>query len=178
LFGKYKYYLQEKEKITIEENKWRFPLDPEIKDLPTDIHKIILERIHELSDETLITLQAASIIGKKFSFQMLLKMTQKKVNDLLDDLIDCREVSLIEESGNDYSFIHDKVREILENEVKEKYPSFWKKLHLKAGEFLEEKYSSNPDEVLDELANHFYFAEQQDKAIKYNELAGNRAKKN
>ena len=172
------YYLQEKGKITIEDNKWKFPLDPEIKDLPSDMHKIILERIHELSSETLITLQTASIIGKKFSYEMLLNMTQKNDNELLDDLIDCREVSLIEESGNDYVFIHDKVREVVENEVKKKYPSFLKELHLKAGKFLDVKYSSNPDEVLDDLANHFYFAEQHDKSIKYNELAGNKAKKN
>ncbi|MCK4696421.1 MAG: AAA family ATPase, partial [Candidatus Cloacimonetes bacterium] len=105
------YYLQEKGKITIENNKWSFPRELEIKNLPSDIHRIILERIHELSREALITLQTASIIGKKFSFEMLLNMTGKSEKELLDDLIDCREVSLIEESGNDYIFIHDKVRE-------------------------------------------------------------------
>ncbi|MCK5051445.1 MAG: tetratricopeptide repeat protein [Candidatus Cloacimonetes bacterium] len=169
------YYLQEKKKITIENNKWKFPLDPEIKDLPSDIHMIILERIHELSSETLITLQTASVIGKQFSFEMLMYMTKKSDNELLDDLIDCREVSLIEGSGNDYIFIHDKVREVVENEVKEKYPSFWKELHLKAGEFLEEKYSSNPDEVLDDMANHYLVAGIRDKSVKYCQLAGDKA---
>ncbi|MCD4797327.1 MAG: tetratricopeptide repeat protein, partial [Candidatus Cloacimonetes bacterium] len=120
----------------------------------------------------------ASIIGKKFSYEMLLNMTKKNENELLDDLIDCREVCLIEESDSDYIFIHDKVREVLENEIKEKYPSFWKELHQKAGEFLEEKYSSNLDEVLDELANHFYNAEDLEKSIKYLELAGDKARKN
>jgi len=172
------YYLQEKRIITIENNKWKFPINPEIKELPKDIQKIISERIHELSDETLLTLQAASIIGKKFSYEMLLNMTNKNDNELLNDLIDCREVSLIEESGNDYIFIHDKFREVVENEVKEKYPYLWKELHLKAGEFLEDKYSSDPDEVLDDLANHFYFAEQLERSVKYNELAGDKAKKN
>jgi len=171
------YYLQDKGKITIENNKWKFPLDPEMKELPTDIHKIILDRIHELSKETLITLQAASVIGKKFSYEMLLNMTKKNDIELLDDLIDCREVSLIEESGNNYFFIHDKVREVVENETKEKHPSFWKKLHLKAGEFLEEKYSSIPDEVLDDLADHFYKADDKEKSIKYLEMAGIRAKR-
>jgi len=172
------YYLQEKGKIKIENNKWKYPRNLEIQNLPSDIHGIILERIHELSRETLIALQTASIIGKKFSFEMLLNMTQKNDIELLDDLIDCREVSLIEESANDYIFIHDKVREVLENEIKEKYPSFWKGLHLKAGEFLEEKYASNPDEVLDDLANHFYFTEQHEKSANYLELAGDKAKKN
>jgi len=102
------YYLQEKGKITIENNKWKFPRDLEIQNLPSDMHKIILVRIHELSKETLITLQTASVIGKKFSYEMLLNMTEKNEDELLDDLIDCREVSLIEESGNDYSFIHDQ----------------------------------------------------------------------
>jgi len=127
------YYLQEKSKITIENNKWKFPKAPEIKELPKDIYRIIQERIHELSDETLITLQAASVIGKKFSYEMLRNMTQRNENELLDDLIDCREVSLIEESGNDYIFIHDKVREVVENEVKKQSPTFWKDLHLRAG---------------------------------------------
>ncbi len=172
------YYLHEKGKITIENNKWKYPKDVEIKDLPSDIHRIILERIHELNKEALLTMQTASVIGKKFGFGMLLNMTKKNDNKLLDDLIDCREVSLIEESGNDYIFIHDKVREVLENEIKEKYPSFWKELHLKAGEFLEEKYSLNLDEVLDELANHFYFAEQHEKSAKYLEMAGDKAKNN
>ncbi|MCK4653898.1 MAG: tetratricopeptide repeat protein [Candidatus Cloacimonetes bacterium] len=172
------YYLQEKGKITIINNKWNFPPKIEIENLPENIQQVIRERLAELSKETLITLQTASIIGKKFNFEMLLNMTKKNDNELLDDLIDCREVSLIEESGNDYIFIHDKVREVLENEIKEKYPSFWKELHLKAGEFLEEKYSKNPDEVLDDLAKHFYFAEQPEKSVKYNELAGDKANKN
>jgi len=171
------YFLQEKGKITIENNKWKFPLDPEMKELPRDIHKIILERLHQLSNESLFTLQAASVIGKKFNYEMLLNMTQKNENELLADLIDCQAVSLIEESGSDYSFIHDKVQEVVEREIKEKHPTIWKKLHLKAGEFLEEKYSANPDEVMDELANHFYYAEQVEKSIKYNELAGDRAKR-
>jgi serine/threonine protein kinase/tetratricopeptide (TPR) repeat protein len=172
------YYLQEKGKITIINNKWNFPPKIEIENLPENIQQVIRERLAELSKETLISLQTASIIGKKISFEMLLNMTKKNDNELLDDLIDCREVSLIEESGNDYIFIHDKVREVLENEIKEKYPSFWKELHLKAGNFLEEKYSADPDEVLDDLANHFYFAEQPEKSIEYNELAGDKAKKN
>ncbi|RLC46863.1 MAG: hypothetical protein DRI23_11915, partial [Candidatus Cloacimonadota bacterium] len=171
------YYLQEKGMIFMKDNKWRFPPDPEIQELPTDIHKIILERIHELSDETFITLQAASVIGKKFSYDMLLEISGKTENELLDDLIDCREVSLIEDSNNDYSFIHDKVREVIEVELKTESPAFWKTLHFKAGEFLEAKYSSNPEEVLDDLADHFYKAEHNDKSIKYLELAGNRAKK-
>jgi tetratricopeptide (TPR) repeat protein len=172
------YYLQEKGKITIINNKWNFPPKIEIENLPENIQQVIRERLAELSKETLITLQAASVIGRKFSYEMLLNMTKKNDNELLDDLIDCREVSLLEESGNDYIFIHDKVREVLENEIKEKYPSFWKELHLKAGEFLEEKYSSNLDEVLDDLANHFYFAEHHAKSVKYNELAGDKAAKN
>jgi len=170
------YYLQEKSKITIENNKWKFPKAPEIKELPKDIYRIIQERIHELSDETLITLQAASVIGKKFSYEMLRNMTQRNENELLDDLIDCREVSLIEESGNDYIFIHDKVREVVENEVKKQSPTFWKDLHLRAGEYLEEKYSSNKDEVIDDLANHFYFCKQYERSVKYLKMTGIRAK--
>ncbi|MCK4694716.1 MAG: protein kinase, partial [Candidatus Cloacimonetes bacterium] len=105
------YYLQEKGKITVENNKWSFPLNLELKNLPSDIYRIIRERLHELSNQTLMTLQTASIIGRKFSYEMLLNMTGKSEEELLNDLIDCREVSLIEESGNDYIFIHDKVRE-------------------------------------------------------------------
>ena len=172
------YYLQETGKITIENNRWSFPQDLELLNLPADVYRIIQERLHELSNQTLLTIQTASIIGKKFSFEMLLNMTGKTEEELLNDLIDCREVSLIEESGNDYVFIHDKVREVLETEIKEKYHSFWKEQHLKAGEFLEEKYSSNPAEVLDDLANHFYFANSLEKSIKYNELAGDKAQKN
>ncbi|HHE38104.1 MAG TPA: tetratricopeptide repeat protein [Candidatus Cloacimonetes bacterium] len=172
------YFLNEKGKISISDNKWNFPPKIEIETLPENIQNVISERLEELSFESLRTLQIAAIIGKKFSFEMLLHLTKKKENELLEDLIDCREVSLLEESGNDFVFIHDKIREVLESEMMGKNFIFWKELHQRAGEYLEEKYSSNPDEVLDELADHFYKAEHSEKSIKYLELVGDRARKN
>jgi predicted ATPase len=172
------YYLNEKEMISIVNNKWEFPEKLEPEKLPDTIQNVIQTRLHELSTSAFKTLQIASVIGKKFSFDMLLNLTQKQENELLDDLIDCREVSLLEESDNDFLFIHDKFREVLESELKGKDLSYWKELHQQAGEFLEDKYSENIDEVLDNLANHFYLAEQHEKSVKYNELAGDQAKKN
>jgi serine/threonine protein kinase/tetratricopeptide (TPR) repeat protein len=172
------YHLNEKDMISIVNNKWEFPKKLELEKLPDTIQKVIQTRLQILNRSALRSLQIASIIGKKFDFETLLSITKKVDNELLDDLIDCREVSLIEESSNEYVFIHDKIREVLENELKEKYPSFWKELHLKAAEFLEEKYSSNLDEVLDEVANHFFKAENFEKSADYLELAGDNAEKN
>jgi len=172
------YYLNEKEMISIVNNKWEFPKKLELEKLPDTIQKVIKTRLHELSTSAFKTLQIASVIGKKFSFDMLLNLTQKQENELLDDLIDCREVSLLEESGDDFEFIHDKIREVLESELKKKDLTFWKELHQKAGKFLEEKYSSNLDEVLDEVSNHFFKAENFEKSVDYLELAGDKANKN
>ncbi|RLC47980.1 MAG: hypothetical protein DRI23_10825, partial [Candidatus Cloacimonadota bacterium] len=172
------YHLNEQKIITIENSKWKFPPKLVVEKLPDTIQEIIQSRLEELSFESLQTLQIASIIGKKFDFEMLLHLTQKKENELLEDLIDCREVSLLEESGNDLVFIHDKIREVLEDKLKKSNLEKWKVLHQKAGEFLEEKYSQNIDEALDELANHFYKAEDEEKSIKYLELAGDKARKN
>jgi len=171
------YFLNEKGKISIIKNRWNFPPKIEIEILPESVQKVIQERMEELSLESLQTLQIASIIGKKFSFEILLHLTKKKENELLEDLIDCREVSLLEESGNDLVFIHDKIREVLESELKDKNPEKWQELHQKAGEFLEEKYSQNIDEALDELVDHFYKARDEEKAIKYLVMAGNKAMK-
>ncbi|HHE64826.1 MAG TPA: tetratricopeptide repeat protein, partial [Bacteroidetes bacterium] len=171
------YFLNKKGKISIVNNKWNFPETLEIENLPENIQILIKERLAELSSEALRTLQIASIIGTKISFEMLLHLTKKVENELLEDLIDCREVSLLEESGNDFIFIHDKIREVLEIELKEKNFTFWRELHQRAGEFLEEQYSKNPDEVLDELADHFNSAEHFEKSVKYLGLAGDRAKK-
>ena len=82
--------------------------------------------MEELNNSAQKTLQIAAIIGKKFSFEMVQHLSGKEESELLDDLIDCREVSLLEEEGNDYIFIHDKIREVLENELKNKNPEQWK----------------------------------------------------
>ena len=172
------YYLNEKEMISIVNNRWEFPKKLELEKLPDTIQKVIQTRLHELSTSALKTLQIASTIGKKFNFELLLHLTQKTERKLLEDLTDCREVSLLEESGDDFVFIHDKIREVLESELKKNDLLFWKELHQSAGEFLEEKYSSNLDEVLDEVSNHFFKAENFEKAADYLELAGDKAEKN
>jgi len=172
------YFLNERGKISIIDNKWNFPPKIEIETLPENIQNVISERLEELNFESLKTLQIASIIGKKFSFEMLLHLTNKKENELLENLIDCREVSLLEEEGTDYVFIHDKIWEVLESELKEKNSEKWKELHQHSGEFLEEKYSKNIDEALDELADHFYKAVDEDRSVIYLEMAGNNALKN
>ncbi|MBC8385910.1 MAG: protein kinase, partial [Candidatus Cloacimonetes bacterium] len=120
------YFLNEKGKISIIGNKWNFPPKIEIETLPENIQTVISERLDELTFESSKTMQIASIIGKRFSYQMLLHLTNKKENELLENLIDCREVSLLEKSGNDFVFIHDKIREVFEDELKDKNPEKWK----------------------------------------------------
>ena len=172
------YFLQDKGEITIKNNKWLVTADLNLSELPSDVVKVIQERLKVLNISSRITLQTAAIIGKRFSFEMLQDISGRDETELISDLNNCREAALIEEKGSNYSFIHDKVREVLDTELKENYPSTWSELHLKTGEYLEKKFSSNYESVLDDIADHFYYAENSEKSIKYNELAGNRAKKN
>lgn len=169
------YYLQKSGKIGLSDNKWLFSEDLKIDKLPADIQKVIRERIAELNVSALHTLQVASIIGNKFGWEMILDLIGKSESELLNDLLECREVSLIEEIGEEYAFIHDKIREVLEEDLKNKKPDLWRELHLRTADYLERKFADNINEVLEDLANHFYRAENIEKTIKYCELAGERA---
>ena len=172
------YLLQKKGKIGLSDNRWIFSEDLKIDQLPADIQKVIRERISELNISASHTLQLASIVGRKFDWGMILDLSGKSESELLDDLLECREVALIEETGRDYSFIHDKIREVLEEDLKKQKPGLWRELHQKAGTYLEKRYSDNSETVLDDLADHFYKAENIEKTIKYCDLAGDMAAKN
>ncbi|MCD4817537.1 MAG: sigma 54-interacting transcriptional regulator [Candidatus Cloacimonetes bacterium] len=72
-----------------------------------------------------------------------------------------------------YSFTHSLIREVIEEEIKEK-----QELHLHIAQRLEKIYKENIDGYLDELVNHYSQTDDKEKTIHYLEKAGDKAKKN
>jgi len=71
------YFLNEKRKISIVNNKWNFPEKLELDKLPDTIQKVIQTRLHELSTSAFKSLQIASVIGKKLKILCIIKMICK-----------------------------------------------------------------------------------------------------
>ncbi len=143
--------------------------------IPSTIKDITSRRIERLNKEEKKILMFASLIGSEFNFQLLEKVIDMDVIELLDIIDNLVEKGLIEEDqGEDelYRFHHLQTRTTLYEEM----GSSRKRVsHKMMGEALEEFYSDNLEEHYYELSNHFYEGKQYEKAYEYSKKSAERS---
>ena len=141
----------------------------------------IVERINRLKPQTKEILSYASVFGKEFNFDLLYKLTKKKIHkleriELLELLTQAKKEGLIGETittrgEENYSFGHDKIVETLQLQI----PSYiLKDLHATAASIIEEEYKG--EDKIYKLAYHYLMADKRNKAYHYNREAGRKAK--
>lgn len=169
--------LKEEEIICFEKNKWKIKEISKIK-FPKTVKDVIKKRISRLYDESQRVLTMASFVGKDFTFEALLGVTDVEENRLLEMVEGMLKTGLLKHTvirGEDvFSFADIIVRDVVHEEVG---PLKRKKLHGVVGHALEKVYSEKPDEHLGELALHFHESGDKDKALDYFLKAGEKAAK-
>ncbi|MCD6459597.1 tetratricopeptide repeat protein [bacterium] len=136
--------------------------------LPSSIRDLVLERIDKLPSELQELLRIAAAVGQEFSLKLLALAADKNeghIQDILDSGMDANiikeDFSAVDEK---FLFTHCKMREVLYYSLRE---SKRERLHLKIAQVIEKIYPQDIEEHYEELAKHYYFSRNKEKAFKY-----------
>jgi len=121
--------------------------------VPQSVKEAIGRRLNRLTPVCTDILRSASALGKLFEFNELAAVVEANDDQLLDALDEAIGAQLIRgERGDQFVFTHDKIREVLYEEMNSIRR---RRLHQRIGEGLERLYAAHPDEHVQDLAHHF-----------------------
>jgi tetratricopeptide (TPR) repeat protein len=160
--------LVERKGLVEENNEWRLAVNA--LEIPSKIKDIILHRLGSLKYTQRRLLDAASVIGEKFSAELLASVLNQDNLDVLEDLtFIAKSTAIVNDEGTYYRFDHARSREVLYEAL-----SFSLKIgyHARIAQKLERKDGKLP---FADLAYHYSQAANEEKAIKYSLEAGQEA---
>ena len=163
--------LIETKQIVRENSHWRIADKDVSLSLPGTLNGVLSARIDRLPEDTKQLLQMASVIGRSFDLRLLRGLSN--LNGTLDKhiqvLTQAGLIQPLEPQG--YIFRHVLVQEAAYNSTLIKRR---RALHLRIGELLEGFYEGRLEEYSSLLAFHFFNA-QDERSLKYDQLAGEEA---
>jgi len=153
--------------IILKEGIWSFSCEVTIT-IPSTIREVILKRLERMPQDKTRLLECASVVGEHFDpriVEQVLKLDRMQVLESLDSLED--RYKLLRAIGDEYSFDHEKIREV----TYERISSLRRKeLHRLVGMAIE---AESPDErFYGSLSYHFALSGQTEKCAHYSLLAG------
>ena len=152
---------------------WRFDHEVALH-VPPTVEKVILARIDRLSPVAHEAIVSASVVGRSFRLPLLQAVASGDVRSALGDLM---RVDLVREGRRwpdpEFRFTHALIQETAYRTLVAEDRS---RLHRKAATWLEQHHAGREAEVAGVLAHHWLGAEDEDKAIRYLTVAGDRAR--
>ncbi len=152
--------------------------------LPPRVEGVIEERIGRLGEEQRSTLRIASVEGEDFTAQVVAKVQQVSERHLLGMLsrelvkrhrLVCTwgEIKVGEHILSRYRFSHSLFQKFLYNDLSS---GERRMLHGEVARVLEELYTGETEAIAVQLAHHYSEADQINQAVKYLQVAGDRAR--
>lgn len=135
--------------------------------IPQSIKEAIGRRLNRLSAECVEVLHTAAALGKAFAFERLAATLNLSEDDLLDALDEADAAQLTQAEGGElFAFTHDKIREVLYEELN---PIRRRRLHQRIGEGLEKLYAASPtrEASAPDMAYHFIQSGDLPRGLKY-----------
>ncbi len=157
-----------------DEGGWRFDHDVEVE-IPPTVEKVILARIDRLDPQPHTVLIAASVLGREFGLPLLEAVSGGE--DVRESLSTLMRLDLLREARRwpepEFRFKHALIQEAAYRTlvVDER-----RAVHAKAATWLEDRYAGREEEVASLLAHHWLAAADEDKAVAYLTMAGDRAR--
>jgi DNA-binding response OmpR family regulator/class 3 adenylate cyclase len=141
--------------------------------LPASLQSLLTARVHRLAQAERLLLRAASVIGRRFSADLLAAVTSASV-DLVARLIAMEETDLIRRDGETDIFVfkHALVRDALYESLLGPARA---DLHLKVASETERRFAAHPIEAAEILAPHYARTSRTDKAIEFLAMAGRKS---
>lgn len=159
--------LLESERLIRDNGDWKLMGPISESDISPTIHGLISGRLDRLAKETKRILQAASVIGRAFLYEILLKITELKerIDPTLStlerlDLIRTRSL----QPDLEYMFKHPLTQEVVYNGLLKKERQ---KIHEQIGTVMEQIFCNRIPEYYETLAFHFTRGRSTHKAVDY-----------
>jgi class 3 adenylate cyclase/predicted ATPase len=144
--------------------------------LPPTVQGILASRIDRQPSEHKQLLQTLSVIGRESSFGLLTQVASHSDTQLEQMLADLRTAEFIYEqpitTGVEYVFKHALTQEVAYNSL---LIERRKQIHEQAGQALESMFADQLDDHLSQLAHHYKYSANIDKAVEYLGRAGQQA---
>ena len=142
--------------------------------IPQSVKEAIGHRLDRVSQECNELLRLGAILGKVFSIDELTAAAEQSEDALLDALDEATGAQLIAPTSSDsFSFTHDKIREVLYEELN---PIRRRRLHRHVAESLEkncDKYAC----AVEKLAHHYIQAGDHERGLQYAKQAATEAQR-
>ena len=139
--------------------------------VPTTVHNFISMRLERFSETARRVLDTAAVIGREFSFAVLVKAVALSEDAALDGLEELCSQGLIQTvGGSQYTFDHSLTREVAFSEID---TSRCQSLHRRIAEALESMKNNDLDSVAGMIAWHFTKSNVAERAAPYALRAGN-----
>jgi tetratricopeptide (TPR) repeat protein len=120
--------------------------------IPQSVRAAIGQRLDRVAKSCIEILRTAAILGKVFSFKEFFAVAGRTEDEILDGLDEAvASQLLVTTSAENFSFTHDKIREVLYEEIN---PVRRRRLHLRVATGLE-KLRSSGEIPSSDLAYHF-----------------------
>lgn len=141
--------------------------------LPASLQSLLTARVHRLAQTDRSLLRAASVIGRRFSADLLAAVTSTDAN-LDARLAAMQAADLIhrEAGAGTYMFKHALVRDALYESLLTPARA---ELHLKVATEIERRVTARPIEAAEILAHHYVQTSRTDKAVEFLALAGRKS---
>jgi len=155
--------LIERGSVRRESGRWR-RCDMDELLIPQSVKEAIGNRLDRVSQNTNEVLRVSAILGKVFTFEDLAAAVELNEDSLLDALDEATGAQLIAAgSGDSFSFTHDKIREVLYEELN---PIRRRRLHRHVAESLERNRETICCTV-EKLAHHYIQAGDHQRGLEY-----------
>ena len=159
--------------ITEEDGSWNLSKPMDKIDLPSKVYDVIERRLDRLKKEQRDLLDWASVVGEEFTSDILNNVSDQNKIKILKNLNNIENShNIIHYDERRYRFDHSKMRDILygsiSGELRQEY-------HRIIAQGYEDLYEDEEETIVDELAHHFYRA-QDDRAVSYMIKAAEKAK--
>jgi predicted ATPase len=165
--------LIEQQVLTWEHEQWQMRASFDKVALPPRIEPVIAARIARLSEAEREAIQAAAVIGQRFS-RSALKVLLNHADDVVERLDTLERSDLIRRAASGYTFRHAIVRDVAYSSIpRARRITF----HRRTVAWLGGLAVSHDDQQAELLAHHSLLAEEWDSAFHYHMLAGRRARR-
>ncbi|MEW5936299.1 MAG: tetratricopeptide repeat protein, partial [Candidatus Thermoplasmatota archaeon] len=146
--------------------------------IPGTIKDVMTRRLSRMDESTRRVLMYASVIGTKFNFEVLSRVTEMDHETLLDSLDKLIGLGIIREDHSTpdevYLFDHKQTATAMYEGLSK---SRARLMHAKVERAMEEAYAGRTDDVVYSLARHAFLGRDHVKAYHYSVAAGEKARK-
>jgi predicted ATPase/lipopolysaccharide biosynthesis regulator YciM len=157
------------------EGTWKLVKPLEAGTIPSKVLSVISRRLDRVQKEDRKALDYASVIGEVFDSTLLANILGMDRISLLERLRYLEQTHrLIHPQNGNFKFDHAKIKEALYNEIPLELKSEY---HFKVANSLETMNKDNFENVIGDLAFHFYHSKDRQKALLYLYKAAEIAKK-